>query len=95
MMTPEQRKHARGRLRLFLYAEDGDTPVSRAELAGYLVDALAQIGADEALMRDALFLIGGWVPERVKRTYSFVDALRARLGEVPAQGEEAPDGEAT
>ena len=81
-MTPEQRKNARARLDLFLSPNAGDTDrVSRAELAGYLKDALDQIGDDEALMRDALFLIGGWVPERVKRTYSFVDALRARLGE--------------
>ena len=88
-MTPRQRKNARARLDLFLAASDGGFPVSRAELAGYLKDAFDQIGTDEALMRDALFLIGGWVPERVKRTYSFVDALRARVGEVPAQGEEA------
>lgn len=95
-MTPEQRKNARERLDLFLAASDGGSPVSRAELAGYLDAALDQMDADEGLLkrvRTVLYLdvprtkIGAYRQQRI------LDVLRARLGEA-AQGEEADDGKA-
>jgi len=85
-VKPEQRRAARERTRLFLHAADKDTPVSRAELAGYTISALDQIDADEGLMRKVLEAAeaGGVVCffEGCQEPYcSAFRLLRARLGE--------------
>ena len=84
-MTPDERKGAGERLRLFLRAEDRDTPVSRAELAGYLFAALQQIEGDEGLMRTAMEAL-----DECAQKIHWLDflegaraALRARLGPAP------------
>ena len=82
-MTPDERRNARARLEMFLSPTVADyVRVSRGELAEYLGAALAQIDTDEGLILNLQHLVTFWVPERVQRTYSFMDALRARLGDL-------------
>jgi len=98
-MTPEMRNAARERLRLFLHAEDGDAPVSRAELVGYLAAALNQIAYDEGLMLRALRRCDPDVCVPFSEHENVVRDLRARLGEAASEhdshAKEASDGEAT
>ena len=104
-MTPAKRNAARERLRLFLHAEDRSAPVSRAELAGYLADALKQIDDDEkgrkddeALMRRALRYCDPGVSCPFEEHHNLRRDLRARLGEAASEhdshAKEASDGEA-
>jgi len=91
-MTLEQRRAARERVDSFL----GGLYVSRAELAGYLVDALAQLDADEALMRNMLKVledVGGacLFPECEEVYCVAARALRARLGDPAPEPEKSHD----
>jgi len=62
----------------------GGLYVGRAELAGYLVAALAQLDADEALMRRALVALDGERGKRCDRetvSGETITLLRTRLGD--------------
>lgn len=66
-------------------------PIFIAAARKDLIDALDQISDDERLLLRVMAAFDGGCPEAAN---DVIDALHARLGEVPAQGEEAKDGQA-